>query len=55
MWRWQTGWLSDRAATFLAMGRPVVTEDTGAVKISCRRKVDFVSCNDLESASDGRQ
>ncbi len=29
---WQTGWLSDRAAAFLAMGRPVVTEDTGAGK-----------------------
>jgi hypothetical protein len=29
---WQTGWLSDRAAAFLAMGRPVVTEDTGAAK-----------------------
>src|SRR4051812_44911397 len=29
---WRTGWLSDRAATFLAMGRPVVTEDTGAGK-----------------------
>jgi hypothetical protein len=27
---WQTGWLSDRAAAFLAMGRPVITEDTGA-------------------------
>lgn len=27
---WQTGWLSDRAAAFLACGRPVVTEDTGA-------------------------
>jgi len=27
---WQTGWLSDRAASFLASGRPVVTEDTGA-------------------------
>ncbi|MDP9254401.1 MAG: hypothetical protein M3O66_05625 [Verrucomicrobiota bacterium] len=27
---WRTGWLSDRAATFLALGRPVVTEDTGA-------------------------
>jgi hypothetical protein len=27
---WRTGWLSDRAAAFLAMGRPVVTEDTGA-------------------------
>ena len=29
---WQTGWLSDRAAAFLALGRPVITEDTGAVK-----------------------
>ena len=29
---WQTGWLSDRAAAFLALGRPVVTEDTGAGK-----------------------
>ncbi|PWU10715.1 MAG: hypothetical protein C5B47_01805 [Verrucomicrobia bacterium] len=26
----QTGWISDRAATFLAMGRPVITENTGA-------------------------
>ena len=29
---WQTGWVSDRAAAFLAMGRPVITEDTGAAK-----------------------
>ena len=29
---WQTGWLSDRAGAFLAMGRPVITEDTGAAK-----------------------
>ena len=27
---WRTGWLSDRAATFLALGRPVITENTGA-------------------------
>ena len=27
---WKTGWVSDRAAAFLARGRPVVTEDTGA-------------------------
>jgi glycosyltransferase involved in cell wall biosynthesis len=27
---WRTGWLSDRAAAFLALGRPVITEDTGA-------------------------
>jgi hypothetical protein len=29
---WRTGWLSDRAAAFLAMGRPVITEDTGAAR-----------------------
>ena len=29
---WKTGWLSDRAAAFLASGRPVVTEDSGAGK-----------------------
>jgi hypothetical protein len=29
---WRSGWLSDRAASFLAMGRPVITEDTGAAK-----------------------
>jgi hypothetical protein len=28
--RWQTGWISDRAAAFLALGRPVITEETGA-------------------------
>jgi hypothetical protein len=27
---WGTGWVSDRAAAFLALGRPVITEDTGA-------------------------
>ena len=25
---WRSGWLSDRAAAFLATGRPVITEDT---------------------------
>lgn len=29
---WRTGWLSDRAAAFLATGRAVITEDTGAGK-----------------------
>jgi hypothetical protein len=29
---WRTGWLSDRGAAFLARGRPVVTEDTGAAR-----------------------
>ena len=27
---WRTGWVSDRAAAFAALGRPVITEDTGA-------------------------
>jgi hypothetical protein len=27
---WRTGWISDRAAAFLALGRPVITEDTSA-------------------------
>jgi hypothetical protein len=27
---WRTGWVSDRAAAFLALGRPVITEDAGA-------------------------
>jgi hypothetical protein len=27
---WQTGWVSDRAAAFLSLGRPVITEETGA-------------------------
>ena len=27
---WRTGWVSDRAAAFLALGRPVITKDTGA-------------------------
>ena len=34
---WRTGWLSDRAASFLASGRPVVTEDTGAEKFLPRQ------------------
>jgi hypothetical protein len=29
---WRTGWLSDRGAAFLASGRPVITEDTGAAR-----------------------
>src|SRR5207247_264735 len=48
---WQTGWLSDRAATFLAMGRPVITEDTGGSKY-LPQKIGFRFVDDLESASD---
>ena len=29
---WRTGWISDRAAAFLALGRPVITEATGVEK-----------------------
>jgi hypothetical protein len=29
---WRTGWISDRAAAFLALGRPVITENTGATE-----------------------
>jgi hypothetical protein len=29
---WRTGWVSDRSAAFLALGRPVITEDTAAGK-----------------------
>ena len=29
---WRTGWVSDRAAAFLSLGRPVITEETGAVR-----------------------
>ena len=47
---WQTGWLSDRAATFLAMGRPVITEDTGGSKY-LPRESGFRFVHDLESAS----
>jgi len=47
---WRTGWISDRAAIFLAMGRPVVTEDTGAVKY-LPKESGFRFVKDLESAS----
>ena len=46
---WKTGWLSDRAAAFLATGRPVITEDSGAGEYLPRaRGFHFVA--DLESA-----
>jgi hypothetical protein len=46
---WRTGWLSDRAATFLALGRPVITEDTGAGGY-LPEKSGFFFVRDLESA-----
>lgn len=30
--RWKTGWVSDRGAAFMALGRPVITENTGAAR-----------------------
>lgn len=48
--RWQTGWVSDRAAAFLALGRPVITEETGAAKyLSAQSGILFV-CNATEAA-----
>ena len=46
---WRTGWISDRAAMFLAMGRPVVTEDTGAANY-LPKESGFRFVNDLQSA-----
>ena len=46
---WRTGWLSDRAAAFVAMGRPVVTEDTGAAKYLPREN-GFRFVHNLDSA-----
>ena len=47
---WRTGWLSDRAAAFLALGRPVITEDTGAGKyLPAESGLFFV--RDLETAA----
>jgi hypothetical protein len=46
---WRTGWLSDRAAAFLATGRPVITEDTGAGKFLPAAS-GFHFIRDLESA-----
>ncbi|HEV2804507.1 MAG TPA: hypothetical protein VGW57_06190 [Chthoniobacterales bacterium] len=46
---WRTGWFSDRAAAFLATGRPVITEETGASKfLPGESGSRFV--HDLESA-----
>jgi hypothetical protein len=46
---WRTGWLSDRAAAFLATGRPVITEDTGAGKF-LPTESGFRFISDLEGA-----
>jgi hypothetical protein len=49
---WCTGWVSDRAAAFLALGRPVITEDTGAQRyLPAKNGFRFVrSAAEAESA-----
>jgi hypothetical protein len=47
---WRTGWLSDRAAAFLALGRPVITEDTGAGRYLPPQS-GFYFVHDLETAA----
>jgi hypothetical protein len=49
---WHTGWLSDRAAAFIASGRPVITEDTGAGKYLPRESgFHFVEGEDEAAAA----
>lgn len=49
--RWKTGWVSDRAAAFLALGRPVVTEDTGAARYLPRESGMFFVENTATAAA----
>jgi len=48
---WQSGWVSDRAAAFLAMGRPVVTEDAGVGRY-LPAESGFFEIHTLEEARD---
>lgn len=49
---WKTGWLSDRAAAFLATGRPVITEECGAGKyLPAENGFQFVSDLDQSVAA----
>lgn len=49
--RWRTGWLSDRAVAYLATGRPVITEDTGA-RSYLPPASGFLWVNNLDEAID---
>ena len=51
---WRTGWISDRAAAFLALGRPVITEDTGAGRYLPRESGIFFVTNAAEAAKAAR-
>ena len=46
---WQSGWVSDRAAAFLASGRPVITEDAGVGR-NLPAESGFFEVNSLEGA-----
>ena len=49
---WRTGWISDRAAAFLALGRPVITEDTGAeVYLPAKNGFSFIRGADEAEAA----
>ncbi|MEO6873145.1 MAG: hypothetical protein ABI233_13145 [Chthoniobacterales bacterium] len=52
--RWRTGWVSDRAAAFLALGRPVITEETGAAKYLPAAS-GFFFCNNADEAAEAAQ
>jgi len=52
---WQTGWISDRAAAFLALGRPVITEKTGAEKYLPRASGMFFVSGAEEAAEAARE
>jgi hypothetical protein len=52
---WRTGWVSDRAAVVLALGRPVITEDTGAAKYLPAESGFFFVHNAEEAAEAARR
>jgi hypothetical protein len=52
---WQTGWVSDRAAAFLALGRPVITEDTSAARYLPKKSGMFFVRDAAEAAAAARQ
>jgi hypothetical protein len=52
---WHTGWVSDRAAAFLALGRPVITEDTGAAEYLPAESGFFFVRNASEAAEAARR
>ena len=52
---WRTGWISDRAAAFLALGRPVITEKTGAEKYLPQKSGMFFVESAAEAAEAARR